>query len=298
VIEPDRSAPLIVDFRAETILGRPCAMMSDGSWTVAANGSTRWPVQVQSRQESDGAAWLLYRRPHPLPETGWLRAQTGSPVRPLPPVPPADEPIWQIFEWSIPPGAVSMHLPLVESSAGLWIDGVEMMIGPDRSIIFPSSDAPPDRKAVLRVKSRQLSGGVFAGPVTYQFAAGTLRLGSWLSQGLRSYSGALKMRQTFSLSSDIAGRAIVLDLGRVRGTVEATLNGQHAGVRCLSPYRFEVTRFAKRGNNDLELLVTNTLANHLSTWGPTRSWSPDQLESGIFGPITVKIFSSLKTQEA
>ena len=38
-------------------------------------------------------------------------------------------------------------------------------------------------------------------------------------------------------------------------------------------------------NARLFALVTNTLANFLSTWSPTRWWSPDQLECGILGPV-------------
>jgi hypothetical protein len=92
--------------------------------------------------------------------------------------------------------------------------------------------------------------------------------------------------QSFN-SSPSGSERIFLDLGRVRGTVEARLNGRGLGIRCLSPYRFEITEHVKLGVNELELLVTNTLANHLSTWSPTRWWSPDQLEAGVFGPVRV-----------
>jgi hypothetical protein len=79
-----------------------------------------------------------------------------------------------------------------------------------------------------------------------------------------------------------------LDLGRVRGTVEAFINGQSAGVRFMSPYRFDLAELASAGDNHIELVVTNTLVNHISTWSPTRWWSPDQLDCGVFGPVTIR----------
>ena len=94
------------------------------------------------------------------------------------------------------------------------------------------------------------------------------------------------MRQNFIFSPEKRGRTI-LDLGRVRGTVEATINGRTVGIRCLGPYRFDLTDYLRDGENELELIVTNTLANFLSTWSPTSWWSPDQLDAGIFGPVKI-----------
>ena len=55
----------------------------------------------------------------------------------------------------------------------------------------------------------------------------------------------------------------------------------------MPPYRFDISKHLLRGENELELLVTNTLANFLSTWSPTRGWSPDQFECGVFGPVRI-----------
>jgi hypothetical protein len=94
------------------------------------------------------------------------------------------------------------------------------------------------------------------------------------------------MRQSFTLDDDAPANAI-LDLGKVRGSVEAHLNGRALGARFMPPYRFELRDALKPGANELMLLVTSTLANFLSTWSPTSGWSPDQLECGVFGPVTL-----------
>jgi hypothetical protein len=125
--------------------------------------------------------------------------------------------------------------------------------------------------------------------VTYDFGPGTLSLGSWIHKGLRSYSGAIRMSQTFRLEPPpAANSSVILDLGPVRGTVEALVNGKSAGIRCMSPYRFDIGSLLKSaGDQQLELVVTNTLVNFISTWSPTRTWSPDQLECGVFGPVRI-----------
>jgi hypothetical protein len=137
------------------------------------------------------------------------------------------------------------------------------------------------------VQSRQLGGGVFTGPVTYQFTYGVLQAGSWIDQGLNSYSGAVRLFQHFTIASTQFVR-VILDLSRVRGTVEARVNDRSAGIRVLSPYTFDITDHVRAGKNKLELIVTNTLANFLSTWSPTTWWSPDQLECGVYGPVEVR----------
>jgi len=173
-----------------------------------------------------------------------------------------------------------MHVPLVDVENGtLWVDGDELKLA-DRIRLDAGPSKP--RRAVLRVASRQLGGGVFAGPVTYELGVGILSTGSWVPQGLRSYSGSVRMKQTIELPD--VNRA-TLDLGHVRGTAECFVNGKSVGVRFIAPYRFDLSALARAGANELELVVTNTLANHMSTWRPTRVWSPDQLECGIFGPV-------------
>lgn len=142
------------------------------------------------------------------------------------------------------------------------------------------------RRAVLTLCSREKGGGLLGEPIFYRFGDGVLFTGSWLSQGLRSYSGAVRMRQFFEVPTEPPTQ-IELDLGDVRGTVEACLNGHRLGVRCLPPYRFDISHHLRRGTNDVELLVTNTLANMLSTWSPTRGYSIDQLGGGISGPVVI-----------
>jgi hypothetical protein len=286
LLEPGRGAPLMVDLLGESSDGKSVRCTSGADWTVRRDGGTDRPVQLYSTQEHDGAAWHLYRRPHPLPGAAWCEGEQPPVVLDLPLLPPVAEPVEQTFEWTIPPGAVEMHLQFARDvEATLTIDDLTHSMGAQGKVSLESTTKGP-RKAVLNVRSRQLGGGVFAGPITYRFGEGILSTGSWLKQGLRSYSGAIRMRQNFASSS--TDNNVILDLGVVRGTAEATLNGHSLGARFLPPYRFDLTQYVRAGENELELLVTNTLANFLSTWSPTRGWSPDQFECGVLGPVVLR----------
>jgi hypothetical protein len=131
----------------------------------------------------------------------------------------------------------------------------------------------PARRARLLVRGG--GGDVLIGPVTYRFEEGILANGSWFEQGLQSYIGAVRMRQTFRYNTEPTSRA-VLDLGRVLAvSVEATLNETPLGRRVAPPpppsFQFDLATRLRRGDNELELLVRN---------------SPDQ-DCGVFGPVRV-----------
>jgi hypothetical protein len=92
------------------------------------------------------------------------------------------------------------------------------------------------------------------------------------------------MRTTLTLTS-LPLTPVYLDLGRLRGTVEVMVNGEPAGVRIMSPYRFEVTSLVRSGSNEFELLVFNTLSPYLTATSPTPTPAGGQNASGVFGPV-------------
>ena len=115
-------------------------------------------------------------------------------------------------------------------------------------------------------------------------ADGKIRLGSWGERGLEAYSGALRLWADFTLPGT-AKPPLLLDLGQVRGTAEVSVNGQSVGARFLSPYRFDITKAVRPGQNRVEILVTNTLAPYLDAVSPTHYVRPGQTVSGVFGAV-------------
>ena len=124
-------------------------------------------------------------------------------------------------------------------------------------------------------------------------------LGDWRQQLGDDFSGDALYATEFH--SPTAGPAVI-DLGDVRYAASIRLNGRKPQAKFMPPFRFEVE--LKRGQNRLEVTVSNTLANCLST--PTvaerfqviipkcpyeerqRRFEKDSLESGLLGPVTVR----------
>jgi hypothetical protein len=80
-------------------------------------------------------------------------------------------------------------------------------------------------------------------------------------------------------------RPAVLDLGRLRGSVDVHLDGRLVGRAFCAPYRFELP--ASGGTAELSVTVYNTLAPFLDESTPTVWVFPSQLESGLYGPVTL-----------
>jgi hypothetical protein len=134
----------------------------------------------------------------------------------------------------------------------------------------------------IRTRPGYEGGAAFAAPIRFEVGIGRIEQGDWETVGLAEYSGGVRYRTRVDLT---AGCRTVLDLGRVRGTAEVSVNGRSAGVRVCSPYRFDLTDAVREGANDLEVLVFGTLAPYLDAVSPTHFVFPGQRASGLFGPV-------------
>jgi hypothetical protein len=178
-----------------------------------------------------------------------------------------------------------MRLP-VKGRFQVWVDGETLI--PEGQTLRIARPERVNAELVLRVEPEPgcTGGAVFTGPVTYTTGPGRICLGDWQDQGLGSYSGGVRYQTTFSL--DHLPDRLHLDLGKVRGTAEVWVNGQHVGVSLWSPYVFDVREWLRVGDNSLELLVLNTLAPYLDAISPTHFVRPGQLVSGLMGPVVLR----------
>jgi hypothetical protein len=103
---------------------------------------------------------------------------------------------------------------------------------------------------------------------------------------LASYSGGAWYRRTVSLTPEQVRCQVRLNLGAVAASAEVNVNGSPAGVRLAPPWTFDISRLVRAGDNRIEILVYNTLANHYLTI-PTRYRGP--LVSGLLGPVTIEM---------
>ncbi|MCW6009810.1 hypothetical protein K1W54_35505 [Micromonospora sp. CPCC 205371] len=275
---------LSVEFVEETNAG---AVLVDGlavsgrDWTAERDGE-RVETLVRRRQYGDPAALHLWRRPHPLPETAWLDAvAAGDVVVPTVLAAPAGAVQW--FSFPIPPGATAMRLG-VHGEAEVSVDGAEVARGAGALAVDLGAAPSGPRTCEVRVQTTPgfSHGAALTGPVVFDVGDGTIGLGDWEEHGLAGYSGGVRYRQRFTV--DAAGPATV-DLGRVRGTAEVTLNGESLGARFCGPHRFAGA--LRAGDNELEVIVYGTLAPYLDEVSPTHFVYPGQRQTGLFGPVTL-----------
>lgn len=143
-------------------------------------------------------------------------------------------------------------------------------------------------KVALRIEpvSGYHGGSAVPEPVRLDCGIGTIALGDW-SKGsaLQCYSGGVWYRKKVTLSPPQVGGRVMLDLGRVVATAELRVNGQSAGIRVAPPWQLDITEFVKAGDNHLEILVYNTLANHYRTVPTRYRGNP---ESGLMGPVRLQ----------
>jgi hypothetical protein len=199
------------------------------------------------------------------------------------------------YRFTAPPGLKAMTLT-VTGSIKAWIDGKPAPVSrmtsgcPAQYRIVLDQSVPERSKVALRVEQARgdYGGSVFPEPVLLDCEAGISGTGDW-SEGsvLECYSGGAWYRKIISLSKAQAASEVMLDLGEVVATAEVRINGKTAGVLVSPPWKLDLSHHVREGENRLEILVYNTLANHYVTI-PTR-YRGDSLKSGLIGPVRLEI---------
>jgi hypothetical protein len=188
------------------------------------------------------------------------------------------------FRFVSAPGTAALRVQ-AEGKVQAWLDGQPMTeAGQGRFV----ATRPAARTAVvaLRVlpKTGSSGGAVIPEPVIVETdGQGVMALGDWSHMGiLTNYSGGVRYTTHCTLTPAEAKAKTVLDLGRVVATAEVRVNGKKVGVRVAPPWQVEVTGFLKRGDNRIEVLVYNTLANHYQTIPSNYRGKP---VAGLLGPV-------------
>ncbi|WP_244307303.1 glycosyl hydrolase [Flavobacterium fluviatile] len=121
------------------------------------------------------------------------------------------------------------------------------------------------------------------------------------NNAVKHYSGTITYTKDFKLES--IGKNCSFDLGEVANIAELWCNGQKVGTRWAPPFTFDVSKYVKKGENELEIKVTNTWRNQLifdntrskedkKTW-TTNPPKKDDIKldsSGLIGPVTLKTY--------
>jgi hypothetical protein len=274
---------VFVDLVAQDSAGGVVSLVSGSGWAIETAGARASAVEHRGH-------WMellpthAARRPHPLPSTEWLN---GSPVDGLPVIPTraTDEmnPRQQHYRIRVPAGTTEATLPLA-LQATAEVDGKAVPIM-DGSVTF---DPPLQHQAELLVTTEPTAllrgGSAWTGPILISTTAVELAFGDLRDLALGSWSGGLSYRRSIELPP---GKSAVLDLGRVRGSVEVAVDGKKIGEAFCEPFRFNLG--AIDGSADVSVTVFNTLAPFLEESTPTSWVFPSQRASGIFGPVTLTV---------
>ncbi|MDA3924231.1 MAG: glycosyl hydrolase [Kiritimatiellae bacterium] len=182
------------------------------------------------------------------------------------------------------PGTTSIRMN-VHGKVKAWIDGKPMDdLGNGHFVAL----APSEKAAVVALRVLPESGLCGAAsipePVIVETnGRGTLTLGDWSKVGiLNNYSGGVRYRTTVNLTKEQTRGKVEIDLGSVVATAEVVVNGKKAGVLVAPPWKLDVSCLLKPGDNRIEILVFNTLANHYQTIPSRYRGKP---VSGLMGPV-------------
>jgi len=173
-----------------------------------------------------------------------------------------------------------------------WIDGAPMKAEKDGRFVAAKA---PTKSAIIALRITPETIGTTGGslipePVIIETnGKGVMPLGDWSAFGiLNNYSGGVRYATNIKLDALGTNNRAVIDLDNVAGTAEIIVNGQKAGVRVAPPWKQDISAHLKEGENRIEILVYNTLANHYQTIPSKYRGNP---VSGLTGTVKIVILS-------
>ena len=201
----------------------------------------------------------------------------------------AGHPSAEWFRFVTAPGTNAIQIKAL-GKVEAWIDGNRMK--EEQTGRFTTNKAPA-HAAVIALRITPGTPGITGGslipePVTIETTGkGLMHTGDWSAIGvLHNYSGGVRYTTHLKLDVLKSGEQAIIDLGQVAGTSEIIINGQKAGIRVAPPWQQDITSFLKKGDNQIEVLVYNTLANHYQTIPSRYRGEP---VSGLIGPVKLYV---------
>jgi hypothetical protein len=194
------------------------------------------------------------------------------------------------YRFIAPPGLRSLALP-VSGKPQVWAAGKELDVNGSAGNWQATLSEPARASAVVAIRVEltrgDYGGAAFSDFIRLECGAGEILPGDWSKSGvLETYSGSAWYRKSFQLTAEQASGKVTLDLGEVACSAEVRVNGRAAGIRVSPPWKLDISALAKAGENRIEVLVCNTLANHYVTI-PTHYRG--STVSGLLGPVRLEV---------
>ncbi|QNK57941.1 glycosyl hydrolase [Paenibacillus sp. PAMC21692] len=208
------------------------------------------------------------------------------------------------YRFTAPPALEAMEVT-AHGEIKAWVDGNEWpilsaTIREDGATVYRlASDSSCLESSAVAIRvvydKSAYAGAALPEPIRLDCGRGLLALGDWSDiDGLMCYSGGGIYRKgvNWSLPENPVDCRVLLDLGDVASSAEIRVNGGIAGTLTAPPWRKDISRWLRRGDNEIEIRVYNTLANHYVTI-PTRYRG--DLTSGLLGPVRLDIWAAETT---
>lgn len=197
----------------------------------------------------------------------------------------------QFFRFVIPAGACALRLPFPsECEYALYVNGeaiITMLEVQETAPCWLPLIGCENRSGILGVETASMRPdfGLIGAPVFLMKPFDTQLL-PWSEWGMDWYSGFAVYEKKFYLRGVVRGE-MILELGDVRECCEVWVNGQCVGYHIWPPYRMEISRYVKPGENRIRVAVCNLLSNEYS-WDILGSRGTGRcLPSGLIGPVTL-----------
>lgn len=188
------------------------------------------------------------------------------------------------YRFIAPPGLRSFKIS-ARGKVQAWLDG-QVMAARKNGVFAVRKPVADAATVLLRIEQERgcYGGAAISEPIELGCVPGRIALGDWsANESLVSYSGGAWYRKTVTLPR---AREITLNLGNLVASAEIRVNGHRAGIKVSPPWTIDISPWAKPGENRIEVLVCNTLANHYTSV-PTQ-YRGSTL-SGLLGPVTIEV---------
>ena len=102
----------------------------------------------------------------------------------------------------------------------------------------------------------------------------------WSISNYPYFSGTASYKKTIDLQEMTPGKRIILCVEKMRDIAEFFVNDENVGTKAWAPYTVDITNSIKSGKNDIEIRITNTMANMIQG---------KVVKSGILGDVRIFI---------
>ncbi|MDR1852096.1 MAG: hypothetical protein LBR21_05520 [Propionibacteriaceae bacterium] len=261
--------------------GTSVTLVSDENWIVSTEQRSANAVVVNRFFGSPESAFAISRS-HTLPNADWLLGppERGSKcldwratdsVKPKP----------RQYRALLPAGTIAVAIPasdLVQAT----LNGIQLKAERGKVTLSNPLQEPAYLEWECPPSFTSRAEAALVGPLEVSVQRAPITLGNWQELGLKSWSGGVRYSRELEVDAPHGWR---IDLGDVRGSVELRLDGEMVGSAFCAPFSFSLPPLT--GTCLLEIDVYGTLAPYLSESAPTTYALPNQLPTGLFGPVKV-----------